>query len=180
VMTAKRSIKRSQLEAQCASAIPCYGDFLSATEDAEDYQNFRRVQVLALEPRSILELQIALTITDIGWEIHRHTTALDQLEREQKLVGLLDEGPTAASSASMQWKQVEVPAVLSVDGRDRTTVPYSAFTNPCGVTIYASAEYHEARISELERCVENLSNRMRELRKKSKSFALVLSNRKLH
>lgn len=178
-MTVRRSLKVPRTSTHGAAMIPCCGDFLRDTEDPSDYQNFRRVQVLALEPRSINELQIALTIADIGWDIHRHTTALDRLEREQKLIGRFESDSSAAGRASVQWERVEIPKVLSKDGRDRSTVPFSSQTDPRCKTLVASASYHEARIAELEARVETLSNSMRLLRRKSKALPLIVSNSKL-
>lgn len=164
---------------KCDGAVPAFGDFLLCEEDPEDYQNFRRLQVLALEPRSVRELQIALTIADIGWDIHRHTTALDRLEREKTLLGRLADTPKSAASFSLQTGTVPLPNVLSRDGRDRSAVPFSPRTDPRLGPINASEVYYKARISELEARVETLSNCLRLSRLHTKDKPFVMSNAKL-
>lgn len=164
---------------KCVGAVPAFGDFLFCEEDPEDYQNFRRLQVLALEPRSISELQIALTIADIGWDIHRHTTALDRLEREKTLLGCPVDPRKAVTSFSLQMRTVPLPNVLSRDGRDRSTVPFSPKTDPRLGPINASEAYHEARIAELEAHIETLSNSLRISRLHTKDKPFVMSNTKL-
>jgi hypothetical protein len=178
-MVVERSMKQGGSLMKCDRTVPAFGDFLLCEEDPEDYQNFRRIQVLALEPRSICELQIALAIADIGWDIHRHNTALDRLEREKTLLGCLEDTRKVETSFSLQTGIVPLPNVLSRDGRDRSTVPFSSQTDPRLGPISASETYHEARIAELEARVETLSNTLRLSRKHTRNKPFVISNAKL-
>lgn len=178
-MTVKCSMRKGGSEMKGVVTVPAFGDFLFCEEDPDDYQNFRRLQVLALEPRSISELQIALTIADIGWDIHRHTTALDRLEREKTLLGFPADPRMAVTSFSLQMRTVPLPNVLSRDGRDRSTVPFSPKTDPRLGPKNASEAYHEARIAELEAHIETLSNSLRISRLQTKDKPFVMSNAKL-
>ena len=150
------------------------GTFLSLGEDEQKFLDFRTRQVLRLEPKRLLEMQLALSIADVGWQIHFYLQTLDHLTP----LTTTDEASKDLNSTS---KPIE-PKYSGVRWSyrfDHTMVPFARITRALQVEPM-NVKLIETRIAESGDHVECLSASLRAVQAAGTGVAYVFGRGKLH
>ena len=160
---------------QSLSLAADFDSFLLSDEDEREFLDFRTRQVLALEPKGLFQLQLALAIADIGWEINRYNTIMDRLSPK-----------IAVASQSESTRHPVIRAIRLLYSRvrhscgfDRTMVTFSPLTR--GLIDEANnLQLLESRVSELETHIECLNAELRAAQAAAAGTTYVFGRTKLH
>lgn len=151
------------------------GSFLLPGEDEREFLDFRTRQVLALEPKGLSQLQLALAIADIGWEINRYTDIMDRLR------ATIAAAPQNANARPEVRRAIRPPycGVRRSCGFDRTMVPFSPITRGL-IDEPKNLQLLESRVSELEDHIDCLNAEFRAVQTTATGTTYVIGRAKLH